>query len=475
VVETDYYGRFLHTTRAIVKLKTTTQTVLFPTLFSKPLVAQLDQAHSSSDGGALLLKAIDERLGLTEALAASVRDPRQPGKVTHTIVELLRQRVYGIALGYPDGNDADALKQDPIHKLLLERDPVGGDPLGSQPTLSRFENAASRADLYRMAQTLVDRVIERHRRRLGSRCRRITLDFDPTDDPTHGQQEFSFYHGYYDSYCYLPLVGTICFNDEPEQWLMCAVLRPGNCAAHFGLVAILERLLPKLRFAFPRARIRVRLDGGFGAPRVLDYLDEAQVEYVVGLSATAPLKRRAQKARAAARRGFRHTQRTVPVFGDTLYKTKKTWPHRRRVIYKAEVVQSLGRDPKDNLRFVVTNLRQSPERVYRIYTDRGDAENRIKELKNDLGMDRTSCTRFLANQLRVLLTAAAYVLMQELRLEARTTDCRRAQVCTLRDRLLKLAAWIEVSVRRIVVHLPLSFPGRHTWIRIATSTGACPG
>jgi hypothetical protein len=456
-------------------LKPTTQTVLFADLFSKPLVARLDQAHSSSDGGALLLKGLDERLGLTEALARSVRDPRQPGKVTHTIVELLRQRVYGIALGYPDGNDADALKQDPIHKLLLERDPIVGDPLGSQPTLSRFENAMGRADLYRTANALADRVIERHRSRLGSRCRRITLDFDPTDDPTHGQQQFSFYHGYYDSYCYLPLVGTLSFNDEPEQWLVCAVLRPGNSAAHVGLVAILERLLPKLRSAFPRVRIRVRLDGGFGAPAVLDFLDEANVEYVVGLSTTAPLKRRARKALAQAKRSFRKAQKTVQVFDDTQYKTKKTWPHRRRVVYKAEVVQYPGRDPKDNLRFVVTNLRQAPERVYRIYTDRGDAENRIKELKNDLGMDRTSCTRFLANQMRVLLTAAAYVLMQELRFQARTTDCRRAQVCTLRDRLLKLAAWIEVSVRRIVVHLPLSFPGRPAWIRIAATTGAAPG
>jgi hypothetical protein len=458
-----------------VKSKATTQTVLFPALFSKPVVAEFDQAYSSSDGGALLLKAVDERWGWTQALAASVRDPRQPGKVTHTVVELLRQRVYGIALGYPDGNDADALKQDPIHKLLLERDPIVGDPLGSQPTLSRFENAARRADLHRMANALADRVIERHRSRLGSRCRRITLDFDPTDAPTHGQQQFSFYHGYYDSYCYLPLVGTLSFNDEPEQWLVCAALRPGNCAAHVGLVSILERLLPKLRSAFPRARIRVRLDGGFGAPAVLDFLDEAHVEYVVGLSTTAPLKRRARKALAQAKRSFRKAQKTVQVFDDTQYKTKKTWPHRRRVIYKAEVVQYPGRDPKDNLRFVVTNLRQAPERVYRIYTDRGDAENRIKELKNDLGMDRTSCTRFLANQMRVLLTAAAYVLMQELRFQARTTDCRRAQVCTLRDRLLKLAAWIEVSVRRIVIHLPLSFPGRAAWIRIAATTGAAPG
>jgi hypothetical protein len=408
-------------------------------------------------------------------VAGCLRDPRQPGKVKHGLIELVRQRVFGIALGYPDANNARALADDPIHKLLLGRDPIEGDALASQPSLSRFENGARRGELLRMAEALADRVIARHRRRLGGRCRRITLDFDPTDDPTHGQQELSFFHGYYDTYCYLPLVGTLCFDDEAEQYLLCAVLRPGNSAAHVGLLAILERVLAKLRVAFPKARLRVRLDGGFGAPAVLDFLDAAGVEYVVGLAATKPLRARAQRALGTARRLFREQGETVSVFGDTRFQTKTTWPQRRRVIYKAEVVHFPGREPKDNVRFVVTNLSQRPEHVYRIYTGRGDPENRIKELKNDLAMDRTSCSRFLANQLRVLLTAAAYVLMQELRLQARRTGCARAQVSTLRLRLLKLAAWVEVSVRRVVVHLPRSFPGRPAWMRIAAGCGAVPG
>ena len=455
-------------------LDSTTQGVLFSGIFSKPVVAQLDQADSSSDGGALLLKAVDERLGLTQALAGCLGDPREAGKVTHSLVELLRQRIFAIALGYPDANDAVGLAEDPIHKLLLGRDPVRGEALASQPTLSRFENRAQTTDLYRMAEGLADAVIERHRRRLGGRCRRITLDFDPTDDPTHGQQEFSFFHGYYDTYCYLPLIGTLSFNEEPEQYLFCAVLRPGNAAAHKGLLAILRRTLEKLRAAFPRARLRVRLDGGFGAPAVLDFLDTAGVEYVVGLAATKPLKRRAARALGRARRLYRERGHTVSVFGDTRYRTKTTWPHRRRVIFKAEVVQLPGREPKDNVRFVVTNLRPAPERVYRIYTQRGDPENRIKELKNDLAIDRTSCSRFLANQLRVLLTAAAYVVMQELRQQARSTECRRAQVATLRERLCKLAAWVEVSVRRVVVHLPRTFPAQEAWLRIAARLDAVP-
>ncbi len=453
----------------------TAQGVCFPDLAAKPLHVELSEEHSSSDGGAVLLKGVDQVLGLTEQLAGCLRDPRQPGKIGHSFQELLQQRVFAIALGYPDANDARELSDDPVHKLLLGRDPVHGEALASQPTLSRFENTVQTTDLYRMADLLADGVIERHRRRLGKRCRRITLDFDPTDDPTHGQQEFSFFHGYYDTYCYLPLVGTMAFNDEAEQYLLCAVLRPGNSSASTGLVAILQRVLAKLEAAFPKARIRVRLDGGFGNPEVLDFLDEAGVEYVVGLQATKPLKRRARRALSTARRLSRERDETAHLFGDTLYQTKRSWPRKRRVVYKAEVVRLEGREPKDNERFVVTNLKQSPKFVYRIYTDRGDPENRIKELKNDLAMDRTSCSRFLANQFRVLLTAAAYVLMQELRFRARHTDCARAQVGTLRLRLFKLAAWVEVSVRRIVLHLPRHFPGRAAWLRIATSVGALPG
>lgn len=465
---------FLRKRGLFVHDESTTQTVLFPSLAHKPVGVRLDEEHSSSDGGAVLLKGVDRQLGLTHALAGCLRDPRQPAKTGHTLQELLQQRVFAIALGYPDGNDARELAHDPVHKLALDRDPVAGGALASQPTLSRFENTVGRTDLYRMADALAEAVIARHRRRLGRRCRRITLDFDPTDDPTHGQQELSFFHGYYDTWCYLPLVGTLQFNDEAEQYLLCAVLRPGNAKASMGLVAILHRVLAKLEAAFPRARIRVRLDGGFGSPEVLDFLDEAGVEYVVGLQATAPLKRRARRALGTARRRSRETGETAHVFGETRYQTKKSWPRPRRVIYKAEVVRLEGREPRDNERFVVTNLRHSPRHVYRTYTDRGDPENRIKELKNDLAMDRTSCSRFLANQFRVLLTAAAYVLMQELRLRARHTDCARAQVGTLRLRLLKLAAWVEVSVRRVVLHLPRRFPGRPAWLRIAAAVGGIP-
>jgi hypothetical protein len=239
----------------------------------QPVVARFDQPHASSDGGALLLKALDHRLGVTERLARSLHDPRQPGKIDHALIELVRQRVYGIACGYADCNDAARLAQDPVHKLLLERDPLAGPDLASQATLSRFENAVGPPALYLASVGLAELVIEHHRQRLDGRARRITIDLDPTDDPTHGQQEFSFFNGHYDTWCYLPLVATLTFNAEPMQYVVGAVLRPGNSPAKHGVIPLLQRLLARLRVAFPRAILRLRLDGGFASPEIFDFLE----------------------------------------------------------------------------------------------------------------------------------------------------------------------------------------------------------
>jgi len=459
-----------------VSTDSTIQSVLFPQLFSRQtVVAKFDQEHSSSDGGALLLKAVDEQLGLSQRLAACLGDRRQPGKIRHEIEELLRQRTFGIACGYADANDAARIADDPMHKLLAGRDPIEGDALASQPTLSRFENRVRRADLFRMADALADLVLAHHRRRLRGKARRITIDMDPTDDPTHGQQEFAFYNGHYDSWCFLPMVATLSFDDEPEQYLVAAVLRPGNVNASKGALGILRRLVCKLRAAFPKARLRVRLDGGFATPEIFDFLEDERLEYLVAMAKNPRLGPQGERLLARARRVARQTGRSAAFFGETRYAARKWTRGQRRVIYKAEVVCLAGRAPRDNLRFVVTNLAHCPERVYDLYRQRGDDENRIKELHHGLELDRTSCHRFLANQLRVLMTAAAYVLLQELRRRARGTRCEAAQVTTLRERLLKLAAWFEVSTRRVVVHLPRSFAWRPCWLRLAARVGAAPG
>ena len=339
---------------------TISQTVLFPNLFDKPLLAQFDQPHTSSDGGAVLLKAAEKVYGLVAGFVRCLVDRREPGKVRHTVADLLGQRIFGIACGHPDGNDAEHLAEDPIHKLLLGRDPVAGDPLASQPTISRFENGATRTALYRMGRELTTRVIERHARRLDGRARRIIIDLDPTDDRTHGAQQMSFFNAYYDSWCYLPLLAFLTFDRESDQYLCAALLRPGNVPATKGAIDLLARLLPLRRSAFPRAHFLVRLDGGFATPALFDFLEAERVRYVVAMAKNTVLQQHAEPA------------------------------------LKVEGVRLDDREPRDNPRFVVTN--------------------------------------------------AAYVLMQELRLRAARTACARTQVTWLTRR--PSAAWGAVSSRR---------------------------
>lgn len=452
------------------------QTVLFPDLFNKPLIATFDQPHASSDGGAILLNAAERRYGLIDGFARCLVDDRAPGKVRHTLRDLLAQRIFALACGHPDANDADRLADDPIHKLLLGRDPLVGDPLASQPTISRFENRVGTHELYALGRELAARVIARHRQRLRGRARRITIDLDPTDDPTHGAQQLTFFNGHYDCRCYLPLLGFVTFDDESEQYLCAAMLRPGNAPATRGAVGLLRRLLARLRVAFPKARFLVRLDGGYATPEIFDFLDAApRLDYVVAMAENAVLTRHAESAMVEARTLSATSGQTEHIYTEARY-AARTWHHERRVVIKAEVVRLPGREPRDNARFVVTTLRPTPRFVYEhVYCARGDIENRIKELHEGLQIGRTSCSRFWANQLRVLLTTAAYVLMQELRLRAARTTCARTQVTGLRERLLKLGVHVVVSVRRIILHLPTSTPYLDAWRHIALALGARAG
>ena len=452
------------------------QTVLFPDLCDRPLVATFDQQHASSDGGAVLLKAAERRYDLIDRFARCLIDDRQPAKVRHTLTDLLAQRIFGLACGHADANDAERLADDPIHKLLLGRDPVAGDPLASQPTICRFENRVGIQELYAMGLELAASVIDRHRGRLHGRARRITIDLDPTDDPAHGAQQLTFFNAHYDGWCYLPLLAFVTFDEEVEQYLCTAILRPGNVAASRGACGVLRRLLALLRIAFPKARFLVRLDGGFATPEILDFLDaEPRLDYVVAMAENSRLTPLAEPAMVAVRAQSDMTGHTEHVYTEAPY-AARTWARERRVVIKAEVVRLPGRAPRDNPRFVITSLRHSARFVYEeVYCARGDIENRIKELHDGLQIGRTSCCRFWANQVRVLLTAAAYVLMQEIRLRAARTGWARVQVSGLRERLLKLGAHVLVSVRRIVLHLPTATPDLDAWRRIALALGARAG
>ena len=457
----------------------TRQAVLFPDLFRRPLHVAFSETDTSSDGGAVLVKAADARLGLTAALAGALSDRRDPAKVVHAGQQLLAQRIYGLACGYEDANDAARLSDDPLHRLLLERDPQAGPGLASQPTLSRFENAADAPTLLRLGTVLAERVIAAQRRRRRGRARWITVDLDVTDDATHGAQQLSFFHGHYDTWCYLPLLAFLRLDREPEQYLVGALLRPGNAAPTLGVRGLLARLLPCLRQAFPGAHILVRLDGGFAHPALLTWLEEQpRVDYVIGLPGNAVVRRKVRPLLRQAQKLSRRSGWTEHVYGEIRY-AAQTWPHARRVLVKAEVVvdPSGRKPPRENPRFVVTSLRRgTPQRLYeRLYCARGEIENRLKELQHDLALGRTSCMRFAANQLRVLLSAAAYALLQVVRQAAAGTAHARAQAGTLRLLFLKLAARVVTSVRRIVVHLPATALARESWRALALRLGAQPG
>ena len=451
----------------------TRQSVLFPDLFTKPLHMAFDAPEATSDGGAVLLAAVDRRIGLTAAMSSCLRDSRRYASVEHSNSEMFSQRVYGLGLGYEDANDAGRLRKDAMMRLVVAGD-AAADDLASQPSLSRFENSATIGGLYRMGTKLAETVFDYHRKRLGKRVRKITIDMDPTDTPNYGeQQELSFYNGHYDNYCYLPMLAFVSFEDEPDQYLFAAVLRPGNATAKQGARGILRRTLAMVRERFPKARVLVRLDGGFACPELFDFLDaEKRLTYVVGMARNAVLERRIKRPMGTARRLSRENGKSHALFGETLYAAKSWKECKRRVIYKAEVVRLAGREPRDNARFVVTNLRNKAERVYEIYRMRGESENRIKELQHGLRLDRTSCTKFRANQLRVMMTAAAYVLMQTLRCPLAGTSLARKQVETLRLMLFKIGARVVTSVRRTVIHMASNHPSYGEWLVAARIWGA---
>jgi hypothetical protein len=412
----------------------------FGSLFAKEIVADFTGGRLTSEGGGLLLREVDQRYRLSEQLADCLHDSRAPERITHELPTLLKQRLFAIALGYEDANDAAFLARDPALKTMAGRLPESGLDLASQPTLSRFENGVRTAELYRFSAAWLELYLQTHP---GPR-KVVVIDLDGTDDPTHGRQQLSFFHGYYGEHMYHPLFVF----DGQDGFPLAAVLRPGNTHDSHGAVAVLKRLLPRLRAAYPEALILVRADAGFAVPALYDFLEEHDdVRYVIGfitnnrlLSQTAPLARQAEG-------NFQSTGEKQRLFTAFVYQAE-AWDHPRRIIAKVEyTAKGL------NQRFLVTNLSRNPQFVYDdIYVLRGDVENRIKELKLEIKADRLSCCRFLANQFRLLLHTAAYGLFWLLRRHLRGTDLETAQVNTLRLKLLKIGARLRETCRRLWVH-----------------------
>lgn len=455
------------------------QTVFFPEIFSKPISVNFSREHLSSNGGSLLLKAVDKKLGLTEAIAETIIDKRQPEKVRHEILDLVRQRVFGLASGYPDCNDAQHLKRDPIMKILCDRDPISGEDLASQPTLSRLENSVTRTQLMLMAESLAEIVLRRQARRRKGKCRqRVILDIDPTCDPTYGNQQLTFFNGHYDTWCYLPLVMTISFGRERRKYPFALVLRPGviHSKQGVGTLPILKRVIPLIRKFFPKSPIFFRADAEFAKPWLLDYLDkDKNISYAISIASNSVLKRLSSRPMAISRARARKFNRSETWHRETSYQAG-TWPHPRRVAYKAEVLLKNG-EFRDNDRYIVTNLKGNygPVGIFNFYYGHSIIENTIKDFKNDLALGRTSCPSFRANQLRVMWSLSAFILMQSLQeyIDHKRLAC--ATMHTLRECLLKIAVVVRESTRRIVANFTAHHPWADIWLRCATNLGAASG
>jgi Transposase DDE domain group 1 len=420
-----------------------------------------DAPQTSSDGGVLLLRQLDEHLGLCTRIAKALPDARAPERVVHSRLEQVRQRVFQIALGYEDQNDANALRLDPLLRASCDRLPSDPRGLSSQPTLSRLEHAVDARDVVRLQRELeADYVAS-----LAEDTDVVVLDLDSTSDPTHGQQPLSFFHGHYDCSMYFPL---LVFDGEGQ--LASVRLRPGNAGNNRYATPLMVRLVRAIKARFPNANVVVRADSGFASPRLLAALevldrDLGAVDYVIGLAKNSHLVALVADEMAEAAARARPSGGVARVFTSLAYQAK-SWGHARHVVARVEHLVD-----KPNPRFVVTTLTHVPARmVYeRAYCGRGDAENRIKDFKNALEGDRLSCTTYVANAFRLLLHAFAYRLLDGLRthLKVVAPELGRAQFDTIRLRLLKVAAHVRQSVRRIAVALPNSFGMAHVFAQVA--------
>lgn len=427
----------------------TSEAIQFPACRKRRVEAGFDGGEVTSNGGVLLLRQADRLVGLTGQVARGLADERQPGKVRHRLIDMLRQRVFGIALGYEDVNDHAALRHDLAVQTAAERDAA----LASPSTLSRFENRADRQSAWRIHEVLVDRFIASHARP----PEEIVLDFDATDDAVHGHQVGRFFHGYYDHYCFLPLY-VFC-----GEQLLVAYLRPSKIDAAKHAWAILSLLVKRLRQVWPEARIVVRADSGFCRHRMLSWCERHGVGYIVGLAKNARLNTLAGRWMEAARQGFAASGHKQRLFGEFPY-AAKTWSRQRRVIARIEH-SSKGANP----RYVVTNLTGDRQDLYgKLYCARGDMENRIKEQQLDLFADRTSCHQWWANQFRLLLSSLAYTLLETIRrIALRGSEYARAQAGTIRLKLLKIGAVIVRNTRRVRVMLSSACPDQHLFRLVA--------
>ena len=436
---------------------------------SRQIVTRFDGGAISSDGGAFLLRQTDRRLNLLPRLAECFLDGRNQHLVAHSVVEMLSQRVYGLALGYEDLNDHDQLRSDPVFGILAGREDLE-EPLAGKSTLNRMELGTGTKDRYKkitfwkegLDELLVNLFIESHQ----SPPTEIILDVDTTDLPLHGKQEGRFFHGYYDHYCYLPLY-IFC-----GEQVLCARLREANHDAAFGSLQEIQRIVAQIRSAWPAVKIILRGDSGFCRNAMMSWCENQGVDFVFGLARNQRLRKIIGAEMHAATQQWSQTGKPARVFSEFGYQTRKTkkggWDRERRVAAKAEHI-----DGKENPRFVVTSLTKeewTAQALYEeLYCARGDMENRIKE-QFSLFADRVSAETMRANQMRLYLSTMAYILLSGLRrLGLKATELAEAQVSTIRTKLLKIGAQIRVTVRKVWVSMASSYPWQDLYQQVWTN------
>jgi len=429
----------------------------FEAHFSRRVVAQFAGDWLTTEGGSLLLRQADRKIGLLRRVAGCFTDYRQPERIEHRLEEMLAQRIYGLALGYEDLNDHEQLRQDPLLGVLAGKRDVG-EPLAGKSTLNRLELppiGSPAAERYNkisysaeaLDELLVDLFLEAHPRA----PREIVLDLDATDTPLHGRQEARFFHGYYGHYCYLPLY-VFC-----GDHLLCARLRASNIDASAGSLQEVQRIVRQIRAQWPKTSIILRADSGFCREELLAWCENNDVDYVFGFARNKRLRKIISRAMREAKQEHRRTGKPARVFTEFAYRTKKSWSRARRVIAKAEQIEG-----KENPRYLVTSLGKeawSAQKLYeRLYCARGEMENRIKE-QLSLFADRLSTETLRANQLRLYFSSLAYVLVEALRrLGLQGTEWAEAQADTIRLKLLKIAAQVRITARRIWVRYSCAYP-----------------
>ena len=458
----------------------TQSTFEFAPHFARQVVARFDGGTITSDGGGLLLRETDQRLNLLSRLAECFLDARSPLLVEHTVEQLVSQRIYGLALGYEDLNDHEQLRQDPLLRVLAGKSDVEDSPLAGKSTLNRLELSDGTPNRYKkitfwkdgIDELLVKVFLESH----AAAPEEIVLDVDATDLPLHGEQEGRFFHGYYDSYCYLPLY--IFCGDQ----ILCARLRQSNSDAAAGSLAEIQRIVAQLRAAWPEVKIVLRGDSGFCRNEWMSWCESNRVDYVFGLARNQRLRRIIGPQMWEATQQWGQTGKPARVFTEFSYQTKKRktkqgkrggWDRERRVVAKAEHI-----DGKENPRFVVTSLKAeewaAKELYEELYCARGEMENRIKE-QFSLFADRVSSETMRANQMRMYFSAMAYVLVCGLRrLGLKGTEMETAQAATIRTRLLKIGAQVRVSVRRVYLAMAASYPWASLFAQVHMNLLATP-